>query len=108
MTHRHSIRHVLITVGAALVALTAFSAQAEIQPGNYQTHVLPSTTRHTVDHADRHVQATVDHGQVADSRVPAGNYQSHVLPNTTRRDLPTHAVSMNDHDVVMNSRSTRR
>ena len=108
MTHRHSIRNILVTVGAAVVALTAFSAQAEVQPGNYQTHVLPSTTRHTADHADRPVQALVDHGQVAESRVPAGNYQSHVLPNTTRRDLPTRAVSMNNHDVAMNSRSTRR
>ncbi len=108
MTHRNLFRSITLTAGAALIGLASANAQAHAFAGNYQDHVLPSTTRHTSNaHQDR---SHAHYARVAEAngRVQAGNYQDHVVPHATRRNadqvkargsMAKHEVAMSDDDA---------
>lgn len=110
MTHRNFFHRAAIATVVAVLSTGAISAEAAVTAGNYQTHKLPSTTRHSVDQTDSvHVRDPRDY-RVADSdtdRVQAGNYQDHVLPSTTRRS-PTVEGVRHDRDVAVNNGSVKK
>lgn len=98
MTHRLSIRRMTMSIGVVVVALLAGTAHA----GNYQDHVLPSTTRHTVEHNNTQPVADTSAHRTMGDRVPVGNYQMHAPLDTTRRDHPTPgAMTADSRDVAM-------
>lgn len=100
MKYFQSFKHLALVAAAALLSLGAISAQAGVQAGNYQTHTLPSTTRHVVQAPA--VESAVDtDNTVASTPVTAGNYQTHTLPATTRRVVTRQRVETDGRDVAM-------
>ncbi|MES1936163.1 hypothetical protein [Salinisphaera hydrothermalis] len=110
MTHRNLFRSIALTTGAALIGLAGANAQAHVAAGNYQTHVLPSTTRHTA--SIHHAQTNKHYARVAEqnSQVEAGNYQDHVVPHATRRNADQLRAGDNavHHEVAMSDSAERR
>lgn len=91
MTQRHSIRYIALAAAASIFTLVGVNAQAAVPAGNYQDHVLPSTTRHTAGDQANNVDAA-SRTVPSHPSVARGNYQDHVLPRTTRRTAHQQAV----------------
>lgn len=70
-------------IGTAL----AGSATAAVPAGNYQTHVLPSTTRIDPEPAKTDSAPAEGLANVASGRAQPATYQDGVQPSTTRRDI---------------------
>ncbi|RJS91341.1 hypothetical protein [Salinisphaera sp. Q1T1-3] len=99
MKQLHASKFALSAAVAVALGFGAVNADAAVQSGNYQTHVLPSTTRHVSDHQTA-VSAASDHGD----RVVAGNYQTHNSPSSTRH---TDAIAGHEsrHNFAANDRA---
>ncbi|WP_423821485.1 hypothetical protein V5738_14200 [Salinisphaera sp. SPP-AMP-43] len=108
MTHRNLFRSIALTTGAALIGIAGANAQAQVSAGNYQTHVVSDTTRHTAEHHD--VSAHSDYRRVAkdNAAVQSGNYQTHVMPRSTRRTADADSVDGRHDEVVMSGSADRR
>ncbi|WP_348762363.1 hypothetical protein [uncultured Salinisphaera sp.] len=84
----------------------AGSAGAAVQPGNYQTHVLPSTTR--IDNEPAKTDSAPAEGleNVAAQRAQPAIYQDGVQPSTTRRDISA-APKTHRNEVAVNHTQRR-
>ncbi len=84
----------------------ATSAQAAVQPGNYQTHVQSDTTRidHTSEQRDR--APAVGESRMANTRAQPTIYQDGVQPTTTRRDMAA-APKSHRNEVAVNHANRR-
>lgn len=108
MTHRNLFRSIAITTGAALIGIAGASAQAQVSAGNYQTHVVADTTRHSAE--DHSASTQRDYRRVAkdNAAVQPGNYQTHVVPRSTRRTADTNTAGVHHGEVAMSGSADRR
>lgn len=103
MTNRNLFRSIALTTGAALIGLAGANAQAHVAAGNYQDHVLASTTRHTATEQHQRSNAHYARAVADNSRVEAGNYQDYATPHATRRsaDQVDAGNGVAKHEVAM-------